>query len=98
MLTILPKLSALRKEHLDVLVMFSSRLGPARMLEIIKTSPSATLLLPLTTALEEELGLEPRVAREVEEVAQDIRRDLAKRRVAPDGSRTDGRKEEIGRT
>ena len=34
----------------------------------------------LTTALERELGLEPRVAREVEEVAQDIWRDLAKLR------------------
>ena len=34
----------------------------------------------LTTALERELGLEPQVAREVEEVAQDIRRDLAKLR------------------
>ena len=98
MLTILPKLSALRKEHLDALVMFSSVLGPVRMLEIIKASPSATLLLPLTTALEQELGLEPRVAREVEEVAQDIRRDLAKRRVPPHGSRTEGQEEDIGRT
>ena len=44
----------------------------------IRTSPSASLLLPLTTALERDLGLEPRVAREVEEIALDIRRDLAK--------------------
>ena len=29
-----------------------------------------------------ELGLEPRVAKEVEEVAEDIRRDLAERRKA----------------
>ena len=53
----------------------------------IRTSPSANLLLPLTTALERELGLDPRVAREVEEIAQDIRRDLAKLRdTAPEDS------------
>ena len=85
-LAILPELGALRRENLDALVMFSDVLGPARMLELIKVSPSATLLLPLTTALERELGFEPRVAREVEEVAEDIRRDLAKRR----GPRTEG--------
>ena len=48
------------------------------MCDLIEASPSASLLLPLTTALQQELGLEPRVAREVTEVAQDIRRDLAK--------------------
>ena len=53
-------------------------LGPARMRDFIKASPSAALLLPLTTALELELRLDPRVAQEVAEVAQDIRRDLAK--------------------
>ena len=54
----------------------------SRMRDLIKASPAADLLLPLTTALELELGLEPRVAREVEEVAEDIRRDLAERRKA----------------
>ena len=39
----------------------------------------------LTTALERELGVEPRVAREVEEVAEDIRRDLAESREARAG-------------
>ena len=77
-LTILPELGSLPKENLDALVALSATLGPARMRDFIKASPSAALLLPLTTALELELGLEPRVAREVEEVAQDIRRDLAK--------------------
>ena len=55
----------------------SVALGPQRMCELIQASPSPHLLLPLTTALERELGLEPRVAREVEEVAQDIQRKLA---------------------
>ena len=63
---------------LDALMAFSIEIGPARMRELVRASPAADLLLPLTTALEREMGLEPRVAREVEEVAEDIRRDLAK--------------------
>ena len=43
--------------------------------------------MPLSTALELELGVEPRVAQEVREIAEDIRRDLAKlREVGPGGS------------
>ena len=61
---------------------FSIELGPARMRELIQGSPAAPLLLPLTTALEQELGLEPRVAREVDEVAQDIRKELENLRSA----------------
>ena len=64
------------------MVLFSAALGPERMRELIQASPSANLLSPLTTALEWELGLEPRVAREIEEVARDIRQDLAKAREA----------------
>ena len=77
-LAILPEIASLPKKDLDALVFFSAALGPARMRELIQASPAAELLLPLTTALEWELELEPRVAREVEEVARDIRRDLAK--------------------
>ena len=78
MLAILPELDSLPSAVLHALMAFSIDLGPARMRELIQASPAVDLLLPLTTALEWELGLEPRVAREVEEVAQDIRRDLAK--------------------
>ena len=77
-LALLPEIGFLPRESLDVLMSFSVALGPDRMRELVNASPSANLLLPLTTALELELGLEPRVAREVEEVAQDIRRDLAR--------------------
>ena len=52
------------------------------MRELIAASPSRSLLLPLTTALERELGIETRVPREVEEVAGDIRQDFAKLREA----------------
>ncbi len=86
-LAILPNLGSLPRETLDALMEFSIDLGQERMCEIIQASPSAKLLLPLTTALEQEIGREPRVAREVEEVARDIRRDLARRREArADGS------------
>ena len=84
-LSILPEIGSLPKKGLDALVFFGAVLGPARMRELIQASPSAELLLPLTTALEWELGLEPRVAREVEEIARDIRRDLAKAREAVAG-------------
>ena len=77
-LAILPELGSITRDDLDALMKFSIELGPEHMRELIQASPSATLLLPFTTALEQELGLEPRVALEIEEVAQDIRRDLAK--------------------
>ena len=50
------------------------------MRELILASPAAESLLPLTTALEREMGLEPRVPKEVEEVAKDIQKHLAKLR------------------
>jgi tetratricopeptide (TPR) repeat protein len=77
-LAVLPQIESLPKAILDVLMASSVELGPTRICDLIQASPSASLLLPLTTALQQELGLEPRVAREVEEVARDIRRDLAK--------------------
>ena len=79
-LTILPDFDSLPKESLDALMEFSIEIGSERMVELIQASPSANLLLPLTTALEQELGRDPRVALEVAEVAEDIRKDLAKLR------------------
>ena len=79
-LAILPELDSLPKDVLDDLASCSIEVGAERMLELVGASPAAELLLPLTTALERELGMESRVAREVEEVAEDIRRDLARLR------------------
>ena len=84
-LSIIPALGSLPKEVLDDLSAMAVALGPEKMRGLIRASPAADLLLPLTTALELELGLEPRVAKEVEEVAQDIRRDLEERRKARQG-------------
>ena len=75
-LGLLPELGASR-ESIRALMDFSVDLGPQRMRELIQASPAAHLLLPLTAALERELGHEPRVAREVDEVAQDIQLTLA---------------------
>ena len=74
-LSILPELNMLPREVLVALADLSAGVGPERMCDLIKFSPASELLLPLRTALERELGLEPRVAREVEEIAEDIRRN-----------------------
>ena len=64
-LVLLPQLGFISREAIVALIGFSVDLGLQRMRELIQTSPSAQLLLPLKTALERELGDEPRVAREV---------------------------------
>ena len=76
LLEVLPELDSLPSAMLGALMGLSMELRPERMRELIVASSSATLLLALTTALELEMGLEPRVAREVEEVARDIREEL----------------------
>ena len=79
-LGILPDLDVLPKEALDALSDIAPAFGLAEMSDLIRKSPASDLLLPLTTALGRESGLEPRVAKEVEEVAEDIRRDMRERR------------------
>ena len=75
-LTVLANVETVPKEYLRALMEFSVELGPRRLRELVEASPSAPLLLSLTTALAQEEGLQPRVAREVEEVATDIRAEL----------------------
>ena len=75
-LSMLPNLPSLPKDALNMLSELAVDLGPAQVRDLIQVSPSAELLLPVTVALERELGLDPRVAKEVEEVAEDIRRDM----------------------
>ena len=67
---------------LHTLLVLSAQLGPTRVLEAIEGSSAADRLLPLMTALQQEIELKPRVAREVEEVAHDIRKELAGLRTA----------------
>ena len=56
---LLPEIGSLPKAVLDELASCGVALGPERMCELIRGSPSADILLPLTTALELELGLDP---------------------------------------
>ena len=77
-LEILPTLDPLPGKALIYLSQFAVQIEPQKMLDLVRESPAAQLLLPLTIALERELGLEPQVAKEVEEVAEDIRSDLAR--------------------
>ena len=76
----LPGPDGLPPELIETLVSASRDIGFEKMATLIRESPSAARLLPLTTALELEMGLEPRVAVEVREVAEDIRKDLAQAR------------------
>ena len=82
MLELLSQLDSTPSTVIKVLVAASAKLGAATVRDWILASPAADHLLPLTTALEQELGLETRVAQEVDEVAQDIRRDISQLREA----------------
>ncbi len=78
LLNFVPSLAFLPREVVGALSMFALQYGLTDMRDLIRSSPAAGALLPLTTALELELGLEPRVAKEVEEVAEDIRREMTR--------------------
>ena len=86
-LELLPTYDTDLKNSIDWLMQFSVDLDCSIVLELVKRSSAESLLLPLATALEQELGREPRVAVEVMEVASDIRCDLQKLRENPNGDR-----------
>ena len=73
----LPELPAMPPRSIRSLMAATFALGIARMASLIRESPSAGHLLPLTTALDWEMGKQPRVAMEVRQVAEDMRRELA---------------------
>ncbi len=77
MLRKLPQLSAVPAGTIQTLLVASLALGVHRMASVIRESPSADHLLPLTTALDWEMGKKPRVATEVRKVAEDIQREFA---------------------
>ena len=80
LLRILPRLDPLPPHAVAPLIALSVEIGPDQMLKLIQDSPSADLLPPLTTALEREMGLTPRVPEEAGEVAEDIRQSWEKLR------------------
>ena len=80
--TLLPQLAAMNRLPegcVSTLIQFAAVAGPARALDLIQDSQCEDRLLPLVTALEQTLGRSPRVAREVEEVAADIRSELTEK-------------------
>ena len=72
-LSILSELDDLAEGVPLALASVANNIGPKKMCDLISSSPVNDLLLPLRTALELEMGMEPRVPREVEEIAADIR-------------------------
>ena len=78
-LALLPDFGDLLGAAIDVLIDFTILQGPQHAKKIIQASPSIEQFVPFTIAIDKELGNEPRVAREIEEVAEDIRRDLENR-------------------
>ena len=82
MLELIPQLDSMPSMVIEALMAASVKLGAATVRDWILTSQAADHLLPLTTALDQELGLDTRVAQEVDEVAQDIRREISERRKA----------------
>ena len=60
-------------QSMQVLLEFIASIDPSKALELIEDSPIGYALLPLAVALRNELGQETSVAREIQEVAQDIR-------------------------
>ena len=83
-LALLPDFDFLLGMALDVLMDFTVLQGPQQAKQIIQASPSVEQLIPLTIAIDKDLGNKPRVAREIEEVAEDIRKDLENRRKSND--------------
>ena len=76
LLLCLAKSDELLPYFIEVLPQFVARVGPGRALELVQDSPAAPMLLPLITALQQELGQATHVAREVHEVAKDIRLEM----------------------
>ena len=78
MLELLPRLEGVPPMSIEGLMAFTIRFGPERVLTLIEGSSAVNRLFPLVTALREEIGIETNVAKEVAEVAKDIRLNLEK--------------------
>ena len=77
LLAIIPRRDDIPPVVMHAVIGFAAHLEPANALEQLQASPAADLLLPLATALQQEMGLNPRVSREVREVAHDVRARLS---------------------
>ena len=72
----LPRVGSIQATSIRSLMAASFALGADRLAALIRGSPAANHLLPLTTALDWATGKDPRVAAEVRKVAEDMQREL----------------------
>ena len=72
----LPRLAAMPPRSIQSILAASVAIGADQMVLLVNESPAARHLLPLTTALELEMSVEPRVPIEIREVAEDMRAKL----------------------
>lgn len=77
-LAFLSKTGHVPSAAIRALLAFGIALGYEAVLALIEEAALEDLLLPLVTAFRREVGLETEVSQEVFEVAEDIRKDLAK--------------------
>ena len=80
LLSCIAQLKSVSSGSIDALVRFSAVSGAGPALELIEASGTTGLMLPLVTALRQEMGEETHVAKEVAEVALDVQRVLARLR------------------
>ena len=64
----------------EAMIPFIAKTESAKALELLQESRAADLILPLIVALQQELGQTPQVAKEVAEVARDVRGRLTQAR------------------
>ena len=58
---------------IDAIAHYAGSIGLRRTLNLIQESPVVDKFLPIVTALQQELGQDPQVSMEIDEVAQDVR-------------------------
>ena len=80
LLSCISLLDSVEPGRIEALTRFSAVAGAGKALELIEASGTTGLLFPLVTALQQEMGEETHVAKEVDEVASDIRRNLVELR------------------
>ena len=82
LLSCISLIDSVKPGSVHALTRFSAVAGAGPALDLIEASGTAGLLLPLVTALRQEMGEESRVAKEVAEVASDVQRQLVEIRAS----------------
>ena len=80
LLSCISLLDSVTPGSIEALTRFSAVAGVGQALQLIEASGTTGLLFPLVTALHQETGEETHVAKEVDEVASDVRRHLVELR------------------